>query len=202
MRRLIATPKWTGLCSYSLLSPCNQLGLVEESVPPSHLNGFCASSRIFLKRIPSRVSTRRRDDKCSELIRATATDTKIVGDFGEPVSLGTVKLAADVNLRKLEGFLYQWGSSLTQNASLPLPAPIKVDKIDGGVRIGYIKVINGAVEDLVHIDCLVSPATPNSDAMFRAVRSGRLKDLVPPGEPIIMQSLLQALRKSIELSKT
>lgn len=77
----------------------------------------------------------------------------------------------------------------------------QVDKIEGGVRLGYIRLVNGAIEDLAHIDCVVYPGTKDSSAMFRAVRSGRLKNEVPPGEPIIMQSLLQALKKSIELSR-
>eukprot|EP00250_Pteridium_aquilinum_P006136 c16110_g1_i1 orf=73-636(+) len=133
--------------------------------------------------------------------QASSTDLAAAADWGEPISLGTVKLPANVNLQKLEGLLYQWGNSLTQNANLPLPLPIKVDKIEGGVRLGYIRLVNGVIEDLAHIDCVVySGSTKESSAMFRAVRCGRYKNEVPPGEPIIMQSLLQALKKSIELS--
>ena len=160
--------------------------------------------------------------------------------------------------------IIQWGSSLTQNANLPLPLPLKVsfqnsfryrrsfrstvdcfgsyafrqiilfnltlsrgarvitpaiydyvspffktllthcrqvDKIDGGVRLGYIRLVDGRIEDLCHIDCVIFPASPDSSAIFRALRSGRFKDQAAPGEQIIMQSLLQALKKSIQLSR-
>lgn len=141
--------------------------------------------------------------KLSVSLRAQASSSELAGaaDWGEPISLGTVKLPANVNLEKLENLLYQWGNSLTQNANLPLPAPIKVDKIEGGVRLGYIRLVDGAVEDLAHIDCVVFSGSTGGSPMFRAVRSGRLKDQVPPGEPLIMQSLLQSLKKSIALSQ-
>lgn len=71
----------------------------------------------------------------------------------------------------------------------------------GGVRLGYIRVNNGAVEDLVHIDVTVSAATTESKPMFQALRCGQYNNVVPPGEPLIMQSLLAALRKSIQLAR-
>lgn len=120
---------------------------------------------------------------------------------GEGVSLGTALLPPDADLKKLESLLFQWGNSLTANANLPLPNPLKVDKVKGGVRLGYIRVIDGAIEDLVHIDVIVNAATGDQQAYFQATRNGLYKDKVPPGEPLIMQSLLQALRKSIQLAR-
>ncbi|KAI5057455.1 hypothetical protein GOP47_0027470 [Adiantum capillus-veneris] len=151
------------------------------------------------------VSTRTASckSKLGVCLRAQASSSELAGavDWGEPISLGTVKLPDNINLQKLDILLYQWGSNLTQNANLPLPAPIKVDKIKGGVRLGYIRLVDGAIEDLAHIDCCVFPGTKDSSAMFRAVRSGRFKDQVPPGEALIMQSLLQSLKMSIQLAK-
>jgi hypothetical protein len=77
----------------------------------------------------------------------------------------------------------------------------QVDRIEGGVRLGYIRLVEDVIEDLLHIDCVVYPASPDSGAIFRALRCGRCKDETPPGEQIIMQSLLQALKKSIQLSR-
>lgn len=177
-------------CSLALSAPPSQLIFVSKcnSILPRP-----AAFAIFQPRIHANFRPALR-------VKASSSELVGTGDWGEPVSLGTVKLPANVNLLKLETLLFQWGSSLTQNANLPLPVPLKVDKISGGIRLGYIKVTDGAIEELVHIDCLVSQATTDSNPMFRAVRSGRFKDQVPPGEPAIMQSLLQALRKSIELS--
>jgi hypothetical protein len=73
--------------------------------------------------------------------------------------------------------------------------------VKGGVRLGYIRVRDGAVEDLVHIDVIVNPATADSKAYFQASRNGQYKNKVPPGEPLIMQSLLAALQKSIKLAR-
>ncbi|KAJ7534753.1 hypothetical protein O6H91_12G002400 [Diphasiastrum complanatum] len=156
------------------------------------------------KSVIVREKREKRSSIMNWMVKAASEGTSIVqeGDWGEPISLGTAKLPPDVDLQKLETLLFQWGNSLTQNAYLPLPAPIRVDKVDYGVRLGYIKVTAGVIESLVHIDILVLPATANSQAMFRAVRNGRLKDMVPPGEPVIMQSLLQALKTSIDLART
>lgn len=122
-------------------------------------------------------------------------------DLGEPISLGTMKLPSNVDVKKVESLLFQWGNSLTQSANMPLPVPLKVDKVKGGIRLGFVKINEGKVENLVHIDCLVFPAVEGSSAVFRALRNGPLKNQTPPGEPMIMQSLLQALKKSIDLSR-
>ncbi|KAG0569814.1 hypothetical protein KC19_6G118300 [Ceratodon purpureus] len=121
--------------------------------------------------------------------------------WGEGVSLGTALLPPDVDLGRLESLLFQWGNSLTANANLPLPTSLKVDKVKGGVRLGYIRINEGAIEDLVHIDVTVNAAEGDQKAYFQATRNGQFKDKVPPGEPLIMQSLLQALRKSIQIAR-
>lgn len=193
---VLATSPWQLACDLRAQGAIHTLS--------SHTVGGLRSNSVHSAAAPrTSFDELRAESKRGRLVRAKASSTDLAGaaDWGEPVSLGTVKLPPDVNLQRLEVLIYQWGSNLTQNANLPLPVPIKVDKIDGGVRLGYIRLMDGAIEDLAHIDCVVYPGTRDSSAMFRAVRNGRLKNEVPPGEPVIMQSLLQALKKSIELSR-
>lgn len=168
---------------------CKEVGLKHPS------NAQCAIKGPFCLKSKGGGFAKAQASSTTDLSGAGAAD------WGEPISLGTVKLPPNVNLQKLERLIYQWGSNLTQNADLPLPVPIKVDKIQGGVRLGYIRLVNGEIDDLAHIDCVVYPGTKDSNAMFRAVRGGRLKNEVPPGEPLIMQGLLKALKKSIELAR-
>lgn len=78
---------------------------------------------------------------------------------------------------------------------------MQIDKIAGGVRLGFITIEDGETEVLVHIDCFVTPATDGSGPTFRAIRNGLSKDQSPPGEPRIMRSLLQALQKSVEIAR-
>ncbi|XP_030925434.1 uncharacterized protein LOC115952401 isoform X2 [Quercus lobata] len=99
------------------------------------------------------------------------------------VSLGTLKLPSNTNLQRFESLLFQ------------------VDKIPGGARLGFITIGDGKTEVLVYIDCLVFPATADSGPVFRAIRNGPLKDQSPPGEPRIMRSLLEALKKSVEIAR-
>jgi hypothetical protein len=77
---------------------------------------------------------------------------------------------------------------------------IKVDKVQGGARLGFIKLDQGKTEVLVYIDCIVCQATDGTGPVFRAIRNGPLKDQTPPGEPRIMRSLLQALQKSVQIA--
>ncbi|KAH8504750.1 hypothetical protein Peur_045774 [Populus x canadensis] len=121
-------------------------------------------------------------------------------DGEDGVSLGTLKLPGNTDLQRFETLLFQWANSLCQGANLPLPVPLKVDKIPGGTRLGFITVGDGKTEVLVYIDCLVFPATSDSGPIFRAIRNGTLKDVSPPGEPRIMRSLLQALQKSVQIA--
>ncbi|XP_021619819.1 uncharacterized protein LOC110620405 isoform X2 [Manihot esculenta] len=122
-------------------------------------------------------------------------------DNEDGVSLGTLKLPGNTDLNRFESLLFQWANSLCQGANLPLPVPLKVDKIPGGVRLGFITIGDGKTEVLVYIDCLAFPATSGSGPIFRAIRNGPLKDQSPPGEPRIMRSLLQALQKSVEIAR-
>ncbi|XP_077235707.1 uncharacterized protein LOC143877509 isoform X1 [Tasmannia lanceolata] len=152
-------------------------------------NGISKSSRVASRRIPANVP------------KASSQNDGIVGADDDGVSLGTMKLPANTDIGRFETLLFQWGNSLFQGANLPLPMPLKVDKIQGGVRLGFIKVEDGKTEECVHIDCLVFPATEGSGPIFRAIRNGLLKDQSPPGEERIMKSLLQALQRSVEIAR-
>nr|XP_043610297.1 uncharacterized protein LOC122582018 [Erigeron canadensis] len=134
--------------------------------------------------------------------RASPSNSSITpaGDDEEGVSLGTMKLPMNTDLVRFESLLFQWANSMSQGAQLPLPMPLKVDKIEGGVRLGFITIGDGVTEVPVYIDCLVFPAAAGSTPFFRAVRDGPMKDKSPPGEPRIMKSLLAALKKSVELA--
>ncbi|KAJ8427898.1 hypothetical protein Cgig2_008516 [Carnegiea gigantea] len=103
----------------------------------------------------------------------------------EGVSLGTMKLSRDINIPRFETLLFQ------------------VDKIEGGVRLGFVSIEDGKANVEVYIDCTVIPGSNDSeDHMFRAIRKGAPKDRVPPGEPRIMKSLLAALKTSAQLART
>ncbi|XP_058760066.1 uncharacterized protein LOC131633372 isoform X2 [Vicia villosa] len=103
------------------------------------------------------------------------------GDDG--VSLGTMKLPVNIDLQRFDSLLFQ------------------VDKIAGGARLGFITIGDGDTEVLVYIDCLVFKPNETSAPVFRASRHGLLKDKVPPGEPRIMRSLMQALEKSVQIAR-
>ncbi|XP_075510001.1 uncharacterized protein LOC142546257 [Primulina tabacum] len=136
------------------------------------------------------------------ILKASPGDIIPVKDDDEGgISLGTLKLPANTDLARFEALLFQWGNSLCQGADLPLPVPLKVDKIPGGARLGFISVKDGQPEVAVYIDCLVFRATEDSVfPLFRAIRNGPLKDEPPPGEPRIMISLLKALKKCVEIA--
>lgn len=133
--------------------------------------------------------------------RATSGNSPAANqDDEDGVSLGTMKLPSDTDIPRFESLLFQWANSLCQGASLPLPVPLKVDKIAGGVRLGFVTIRDGKTEVPVHIDCLVYPPTAGVP-FFRAIRNGALKEKSPPGEPRIMKSLLAALKKSVEIAR-
>lgn len=121
-------------------------------------------------------------------------------DYEDGVSLGTMKLPKDIDLARFETLLFQWANSLCQGAMLPLPMPLKVDKIPRGARVCFISVDDAQTEVLAYIDCMVFPATETSPPVFRAIRNGPSRDKAPPGEPRIMRSLLGALQKSVEIA--
>ncbi|XP_010943821.1 uncharacterized protein [Elaeis guineensis] len=125
---------------------------------------------------------------------------QVADDDDDGVSLGTMKLPPNTDIARFETLLFQWANSLCQGANLPLPVPLKVDKVEGGARLGFINIDDGKTEVCVYIDCLVFPATDDSGPLFRAIRNGPLKDRAPPGEERIMRSLLQALQKSVQIA--
>ncbi|KAG8376753.1 hypothetical protein BUALT_Bualt09G0096500 [Buddleja alternifolia] len=132
------------------------------------------------------------------ICKASSAD---INNDDDGVSLGTMKLPGNTDIARFETLLFQWGNSLCQGANLPLPVPLKVDKIPGGARLNFIAVEDGKTETLAYIDCLVFPATDASSPIFRAIRNGPSKDQPPPGEPRIMRSLLDALKKCVEIAR-
>ncbi|KAJ4830118.1 hypothetical protein Tsubulata_001332 [Turnera subulata] len=191
---LISTPATSRLHLSSSL-PFSRLLVTSTS---SHVNGhknrflwLCESSSITHRNLAAVSKSSPADD--SNIVAAD--------DDGEDgVSLGTLKLPSNTNLDRFETLLFQWANSLCQGANLPLPVPLKVDKIAGGARLGFISIDDGKTEVLVYIDCLVFPASGGSGPIFRAIRNGPLKDKSPPGEPRIMKSLLAALQKSVAIT--
>ncbi|XP_058079888.1 uncharacterized protein LOC131228074 [Magnolia sinica] len=163
------------------------------SVCNTHKGPFSNLCTLSNRRIPATAPPK----------ASSVRNDNIVGpeDDSEGVSLGTMKLPPDTDVGRFETLLFQWANSLCQGANLPLPVPLKVDKIKGGVRLGFIKVEDGMTEVCVYIDCLVFAETKESGPFFQAVRNGPLKDQPPPGEPRIMRSLLQALKMSAEIAR-
>ncbi|KAA8516757.1 hypothetical protein F0562_017045 [Nyssa sinensis] len=96
-------------------------------------------------------------------------------DDEDGVSLGTMKLPLDTDIPRFETLLFQWGNSLSQGANLPLPVPLKVDKIPGGARLGFITIGDGQTEVLVYIDCLVFPSTDGSGPGFPSCKKWTLE---------------------------
>ncbi|KAF3631482.1 putative sorting nexin 3 [Capsicum annuum] len=140
----------------------------------------------------------------SVVVKAASGDGSISPkdqDYEDGVSLGTMKLPLDVDLARFETLLFQWANSLCQGAMLPLPVPLKVDKIPRGARLCFMTVDDAQTEVIAYIDCMVFPATETSPPIFRAIRNGPLRDKAPPGEPRIMRSLLGALQKSVEIAR-
>ncbi|XP_062004749.1 uncharacterized protein LOC133721983 [Rosa rugosa] len=133
---------------------------------------------------------------------AVDKDSLVPSDDAEDgVLLGTMKLPDDTDFPRFQILLFQWANSLCQGANLPLDMPLKVDKIAGGTRLGFITIGDGETEVIGYIDCLVFPPEGGSGPIFRAVRNGRLKDRVLPGEPRIMRNLMQALQKSVQIAR-
>ncbi|PIA28188.1 hypothetical protein AQUCO_07200082v1 [Aquilegia coerulea] len=133
--------------------------------------------------------------------KASSSNESIVEtDEEEGVQLGSMKLPPNIDIQRFESLLFQWANSLCQGATLPLPMPLKVDKITGGARLGFIEIGDAKTEVPVYIDCLVVPATETSSPIFLAIRNGPTKDRSPPGEPRIMRSLQEALKKSVQIA--
>ncbi|EPS60940.1 hypothetical protein M569_13861, partial [Genlisea aurea] len=117
----------------------------------------------------------------------------------EGIPLGALKLPRNTDLARFEILLFQ--ARLCQSANLPLPVPLKVDRVPGGARLGFVTIgSNGQPEVDVYIDCLVFPGTDNYGPEFRAIRNGPQKAQIPPAEARIMRSLLEALKKCVEIT--
>ncbi|KAF5771929.1 hypothetical protein HanRHA438_Chr13g0581931 [Helianthus annuus] len=181
------------------------LQLRESGSPKLPLSSDRVSHRFRLsksdKNRASRLVLGGQFSGCS-VVRANPVNNSITpaGDDDEGVSLGTMKLPINTDLDRFETLLFQWANSMNQGAQIPLPMPLKVDKVKGGIRIGFITIGDGVIEVPVYIDCLVYPAAAGSPPIFRAIRNGPMKDRSPPGEPRIMKSLLAALQKSVQLA--
>ncbi|PIA28187.1 hypothetical protein AQUCO_07200082v1 [Aquilegia coerulea] len=115
--------------------------------------------------------------------KASSSNESIVEtDEEEGVQLGSMKLPPNIDIQRFESLLFQ------------------VDKITGGARLGFIEIGDAKTEVPVYIDCLVVPATETSSPIFLAIRNGPTKDRSPPGEPRIMRSLQEALKKSVQIA--
>ncbi|KAL9236221.1 hypothetical protein vseg_010920 [Gypsophila vaccaria] len=140
----------------------------------------------------------------SRVVAKSSSAGKGVGGVSvddEGVSLGTMALPSNIDIPRFETLLFQWANSLCQGAQLPLPVPLKVDKIEGGVRLGFVEIDDGKAQTFVYIDCVVIPGSKETDGpKFVATRNGAMKNKVPPGEPRIMKSLLAALQKSVQIA--
>ncbi|KAL8527070.1 hypothetical protein ACS0TY_016069 [Phlomoides rotata] len=196
---------------------------IRQVVRPFHVKSSCPSSSTFIK--PTTTTfitfTSRRSSSSSSnvgflkhnnMVAVCKASSSSSQGQGGGVSLGTMKLPSNIDIPRFETLLFQlmirnlqcsfqWGNSLSQGANVPLPAPLKVDKIPGGARLGFIDIGDGPTEVFVYIDCLVTPATDGSSPMFRAIRNGPSKDQPPPGEPRIMRSLLEALNKCVQIAR-
>ncbi|CAO2196853.1 unnamed protein product [Urochloa humidicola] len=183
----------TRLSSSSCSSTALQRHACTGSGKPLFRGAGCLKKREKLPALRARVAVRPPCAAPGGIVPA--------GDDDDGVSLGTVKLPGNIDIARFESLLFQWGNSLCQGANLPLPVPLKVDKVEGGIRLGFIAVDDGVTQTLVYIDCLVSQAPDGTGPVFRAIRNGPMKDKEPPGEPRIMRSLLQALQKSIQIAQ-
>lgn len=188
--------------------------LLGVSQPVSHRHGV-APSQPALNMVNQTPLTARGPKSCTfptrqslqqipnALPRALGNGNSSVSDDGEDgVLLGTLKLSPNTKIPMFEALLFQWANSLCQGANIPLPDPLKVDKVKGGVRLGFTGIgSDGASEVIVYIDCLVFPAEgPGTGPIFRAIRNGPKKEQSPLGEPRIIRSLLAALQKSVEIA--
>ncbi|KAL1082810.1 hypothetical protein V6Z11_D09G157500 [Gossypium hirsutum] len=168
----LSKPRATGI------SPSPALFLKDKTQGSSKLSRFYGHRSLIVKLVGK--ASPGKDD-----ITPAADDPE------NGVSLGTMKLPSNTDIQRFETLLFQWANSLCQGANLPLPVPLKIDKIAGGARLGFITVGDGKTEVLVYIDCLVFPATDNSGPIFRAIRNGPLKDQSPPG--IVLSDIAKSI---------
>ncbi|XP_010516823.1 PREDICTED: uncharacterized protein LOC104792386 [Camelina sativa] len=151
--------------------------------------------------LPTNGVAGRRQMKKSVVANASPGNGGVKAGEEDGVSLGTMKLPGNTDIARFETLLFQWANSLCQGANLPLPVPLKVDRISGGARLGFIVMEDEGKTDVpVYIDCLVNQ-TKEDGLVFQATRHGRKKDKAPPGEERIMRSLLGALKRAVELAR-
>ncbi|GAQ90566.1 hypothetical protein KFL_006570010 [Klebsormidium nitens] len=139
-----------------------------------------------------------------QIVRAAAEGATELekGSEGPPVQLGTAELPEDINLAKLKQLLYQWANSIVTSSALPLPLPLKVDPLDNGVRLAFIRIEAGEISELFRIDVLLTPKSEGERRpMFKVFRDGPYKNQKAAFEPQVMSSLLAALKKSVPLSR-
>ncbi|KAF3441631.1 hypothetical protein FNV43_RR15546 [Rhamnella rubrinervis] len=154
----------------------SQLGLSPSLAVVSSSLGFISCNRRFSK-LSLRGNLTATPKASTEGSGIVPADDNLAEDG---VSLGTLKLPSNTDIQRFESLLFQWANSLCQGANLPLPVPLKVDKVEGGVRLGFITIGDGKTEVLVYIDCLVFPSNSGSGPIFRAIRNGAMKDQPPP----------------------
>uniref|UniRef100_A0A1J3CYY1 DUF7148 domain-containing protein n=1 Tax=Noccaea caerulescens TaxID=107243 RepID=A0A1J3CYY1_NOCCA len=169
--------------------------------PANFLRRFSNPCRLLVSLTNGAASTK--NGRRRQIKRTFVANALPVEEDG--VSLGTMKLPVDTDLARFETLLFQWANSLCQGANIPLPVPLKVDRISGGARLGFIVMEDEGKTDVpVYIDCLVYQSRESgsgSGPVFRATRNGRKKDKAPPGEERIMRSLLGALKRAVELAR-
>lgn len=168
----------------------------------SSLHQFNTQQVLFTNNNNFGTQSSKLSNRVSLVVLKATSDKNIVQADTEGVSLGTMKLPANIDIPRFESLLFQWANSLCQGSNLPLAYPLKVDKITGGARLAFITINNdGETEVYVYIDCLVTPSTDGSGPVFQAIRNGGAKGQTPPGEPRIMRSLLEALKKCVEIAR-
>lgn len=188
----LSHPRNVGYCSVRLFSPKSMSKSPTFATLPDAWRQLKSSNTVLLAGHGTLVPVAK---------SAPGSTTGGAADDEDGVSLGTMKLPLDTDIPRFEILLFQWANSLCQGAQLPLPQPLKVDKIAGGARLGFVEIGNGETETLVYIDCVVYPPIDSSGPVFKAMRKGALKDKSPAGEPRIMKSLLAALKTSVEIAR-
>ncbi|CAM8888720.1 unnamed protein product [Rhodiola kirilowii] len=186
----------TTAAARQLKYPSRASSSLQLRISPAKLLNFSQVKYAKVKCFRKAISYRGRG---IVVVKASQLKGTVIDEDG--VSLGTMKLPYKTDLQRFEALLFQWANSLCQGSNLPLPVPLKVDKVPGGARLGFIEIEDGGkTRVLVYIDCLVFPSVDGFAPIFRAIRNGQDKNKVAPGEKRIMESLLAALKKCVEIS--
>lgn len=116
------------------------------------------------------------------------------------MQLATAALGTTVDTARLLGMLRNWANSFSASSVNPLSLSLKVDAITSGVRMSLIEVDEGKIKELVYYDLEVVPEKEGG-GVFMAVRDGPNRQLTPPDEAIIFNSLQSFLRTAIPQCK-